>query len=218
MTKRTNSLKNLLCRLRFLSPRTFCFLTFAFLVSCASTTVINIEGYYPSPLVTQLPLKLGVLYSDDFQNFSFTEVDEVTGEPQYIIYSGNSQVQLFNTVLPAVFSEFSIVDDSLAPDALADVDMIFEPAIEDFQIGIPSKTRLQVYEVWIKYNMKLSAPDGSPIADWIMTAYGKAPEESFNAGDGLNEAAVEAFRDLAATFSLGFPRIPEVNSWLEANI
>lgn len=188
------------------------------LISCSSISTITIGGSYPSPLVPQLPLTLGVIYDDAFSAYSFTEVDEYSGEDQYIINSGASQVALFDTILPAVFSEVVYLSNADEASAYPGLDMIFEPDIEEFQIGLPQKTRLDVYEIWVKYNMRLSAPDGIPIADWVMTAYGKSPRSNFGTVDaGVNEAAVEAFRDLAATFSLGFTSIPEVNNWLQMN-
>jgi hypothetical protein len=70
----------------------------------------------------------------------------------------------------------------------------------------------------MKYNMKLSNPDGEYIADWVMTAYGKAPQENLQTVDaGVQGAAVVAMRDLAASFTLGFKDVPEVNEWLKAN-
>ncbi len=193
------------------------FLCFVF-ASCSSVNTITIQGSYPSPLVSQLPLTLGVVYDNIFSDYSFTEVDEYSGEDQYVINSGASQVALFNTILPAVFNEVVYLNN--ADDAVnyPDLDMIFKPAIEEFQIGLPQKTRLDVYEIWVKYNMSLTAPNGNTIADWVMTAYGKAPQSTFGSvDDGVNEAAIEAFRDLAATFSLGLTSIPEVNNWLQMN-
>jgi hypothetical protein len=208
-----SSLKHMFTGFRFLAPVVLCSL----LLGC-SVSVIEISGNYPSPLVTQLPLTLGVIYDDNFTNYSFTEIDEYSGEDQYIINSGTTQVQLFNTILPAVFYEVVFLDNLEDVASHPGLDMVFQPAIEEFQVGLPQKTRLDVYEIWVKYNMRLSAPDGASIADWVMTAYGKSPQETFGSVDaGVNEAAVEAFRDLAGTFSLGFTSIPEVNDWLRSN-
>jgi hypothetical protein len=93
---------------------------------------------------------------------------------------------------------------------------VFVPAIEEFQLGLPQKTKLKVYEIWVKYNMRLEKPDGAYIADWVMTAYGKSPTESFQSVDaGVQDATIVALRDLAASFTLGFAGIPEINEWLQ---
>ncbi len=214
MMSSTYNLKHLFSRFRTPTLLALCFSLFA----CSSISTINIEGSYPSPLVPQLPLSIGVIYDEAFSSYSFTEIDEYSGEDQYIINSGASQVALFNTILPAVFAEVVFLDSADNIADYPDLDMVFEPSIEEFQIGLPQKTRLDVYEIWVKYNMRLSDPGGDSIADWVMTAYGKSPRSSFGSVDnGVNEAAVEAFRDLAATFSLGFTTIPEVNNWLVVN-
>lgn len=214
MIRSTYNLKHMFSRFKIPTLLFLC----CVLVSCSSVSTINIEGSYPSPLVSQLPLTLGVIYENAFSGYSFTEVDEYSGEDQYIINSGASQVELFSTILPAVFNQVIYLSST---DEVADypnLDIIFTPAIEEFQIGLPQKTRLDVYEIWVKYNMRLTAPNGSAIADWVMTAYGKAPQSTFGSIDsGVNEAAIEAFRDLAATFSLGLTSIPEVNNWLQMN-
>jgi hypothetical protein len=181
----------------------------------ASTIVIN--GSYPSPLVRKLPITVGVYYPDELRNFSYTEIDDYSGQDQYILQSGGSQLALFNTVLPALFENVVMLD---SPDAAANpqVDAVFVPSIEEFQLGLPQKTKLKVYEIWMKYNMKLSKANGDYIADWVMTAYGKAPQENLKTVDaGVQDAADVAMRDLAASFTLGFSDVPEVNEWLKDN-
>ena len=185
------------------------------LASCAANT-INISGTYPSPLVRKIPITVGVYYPEELRNFSFTEIDDYTGDDQYIVNSGETQVELFNTVLPALF-EHVVMLDSLE-ERPGELDAVFVPAIEEFQLGLPQKTKLKVYEVWVKYNMRLEQPEGEYIADWVMTAYGKSPTESFQSVDaGVQDATVVALRDLAASFTLGFSGIPEVNEWLAEN-
>ena len=194
-----------------------CFALVLLLSACAAST-INISGSYPSPLVRKIPITVGVYYPEELRNFSFIEIDDYTGKDQYIINSGESQIELFNTVLPALFENVVMLEAPEAALSDSSIDAVFVPAIEEFQLGLPQKTKLKVYEIWMKYNMRLSNPDGEYIADWVMTAYGKAPNENFQSVDsGVKDAAVVAMRDLAASFTLGFSGIPEVNDWLKDN-
>lgn len=189
-------------------------LSLALLSGCGAST-INITGEYPAPLADKLPLTVGVYYDDAFRNYSFTEINDATGKDQLIINSGTTQMQLFDTVLPAVFENVVHLDTLDNVAERGNLDAVFVPAIQEFQVGLPDKTKLNVYEIWIKYNMRLSEADGDYIADWVMTAYGKSPTETFKSEDeGVNNATVVALRDLAASFTLGFKRIPEVNEWL----
>ncbi len=187
------------------------------LLTACSAATINIEGTFPAPLVQKLPLTVGVYYDEDFINHSFIEINDNTGDDQYIINSGASQIELFNTMLPAVFEQVVQLDSLESATGMSEIDAVFVPAIEEFQVGLPQKTRLNVYEIWVKYNMRLAQSNGDYIADWVMTAYGKSPEETFQSVDaGVNDAANVALRDLAASFTLGFSSIPEINEWLRS--
>jgi len=193
-------------------------LTVVLLLSSCAAKIIAISGTFPAPLTQKLPLTVGVFYGQDFTNHSFIEINGNTGNDQYIINSGSSQVELFNTMLPAVFQNVIVLDSIESANGRSDLDAVFVPAVEEFQVGLPQKTRLNVYEIWVKYNMRLAGSNGDYIADWVMTAYGKSPEETSlfqSVDDGVNNAANVALRDLAASFTLGFSDIPEVNDWLK---
>ena len=182
------------------------------LASCGVSKVV-IEGSYPSPNVAKLPLTLAVVYDEPLRSFSYIEYSE-TGAEEFNIASGESHVALFDAILPAMFQ--SVVQAASLEDAEAlGVDAIFVPTIDEFQLALPQKTKLDVYEVWIRYNLRFLAGDGGPIADWVLTSYGKTPTESMRtAGSAINDAAVVALRDLASSFSLSFAQVPEVRDWL----
>lgn len=189
-------------------------LTFlALLVTSCGVNSVVVEGSYPSPNIRRIPLTLGVYYDDELKNFSYMEYSE-TGQEEYKVDSGLTHMQLFGSVLPAMFERVVVLDE-LSEATSADVDAVFAPSIEEFQLALPQKTRLDAYEVWVKYNMRLLAPDGGYIADWVVTSYGKTPTESLRSVEsGINDATVGALRDLASNFSLSFGSVPEVSEWL----
>jgi hypothetical protein len=184
------------------------------LSGCGVSNVV-IEGSFPTPNINKIPVTVAVYYDDAIRGFSYLEYSE-TGQEEFNIESGQSHMELFNAVLPAMFDRVIVVDN--LEDARAEgVDAVFAPAIEEFQLALPAKTKLDVYEVWIKYNMRLITAEGDYIADWIVTSYGKTPTETFRSvADGINEAAVVALRDLASSFSLSFGQVPEVRDWLSS--
>ena len=184
------------------------------LSGCGVSNVV-IEGSFPTPNINKIPVTVAVYYDDAIRGFSYLEYSETVQE-EFNIESGRSHMELFNAVLPAMFDRVIVVDN--LEDARAEgVDAVFAPAIEEFQLALPAKTKLDVYEVWIKYNMRLLTAEGDYIADWILTSYGKTPTETFrSAADGINEAAVVALRDLASSFSLSFGQVPEVRDWLSS--
>tara|TARA_B110000116_G_scaffold84459_1_gene73572 strand:+ start:54 stop:662 length:609 start_codon:yes stop_codon:yes gene_type:complete len=182
------------------------------IANCGVSNVV-IDGSFPTPNIAKLPVSVAVIYDDALREFSFMEYTE-TGEEEFNIESGGSHIQLFNAVLPAMFDEVVFVDTIEEVQATG-ADAIFAPAIEEFQLALPAKTKLDVYEVWIKYNMRLLTAEGDYIADWVLTSYGKTPAETFRSTEAaINDAAIVALRDLASSFSLSFGQVPEVRTWL----
>lgn len=186
----------------------------AILSACGASSLV-VSGSYPSPNVRQIPLTLGVYYDETLRNFIYIEYSE-TGKEEYRIASGQTHMQLFDSILPSMFESVIVLDD-LASAQAQRVDAIFAPSIEEFQLALPQKTRLDSYEVWVKYNMRLLGPQGQYIADWVMTSYGKTPIATLRSTDaGINDATVGALRDLGSSFTLSFDTVPEVRDWLAA--
>ncbi len=197
---------------RRLLTRAGLFLSVLLLESCGVSNV-TIEGSFPTPNISKLPLTVAVYYDDALSEFAYLEYSE-TGAEEFNIESGQSHIELFNAVLPAMFEEVVVVDSMEAAEGRG-VDAVFAPLIEEFQLALPAKTKLDVYEVWIKYNMRLVTAEGDYIADWVLTSYGKTPIETFRTTEAaINDAAVVALRDLASSFSLSFTQVPEVRDWL----
>jgi len=183
------------------------------LLGACGVNSLVVEGNYPTPAVRKIPLTLGLYFDEDVRNFLYIEYTE-TGQEEYRVASGQTHVQLFGSLLPAMF-ERVVVLDSMDDASDAGVDAVFAPSIEEFQLALPQKTRLDAYEVWVKYNMRLLGPDGAYIADWVLTSYGKTPTENLlSAEGGINDATVSALRDLASNFTLSFSAVPEVRDWL----
>ena len=193
--------------------RTVLILVIASYLSACGVNNVVIEGSFPTPNINKLPLNVAVYYDPALTEFAYIEYSE-TGSEEYNIASGQSHVELFSTVLPAMFDGVVVVESIEEAEALG-VDAIFAPIIEEFQLALPAKTKLDVYEIWIKYNMRLMKADGDYIADWVLTSYGKTPSESLRSVEAaINAAAIVALRDLASSFSLSFSQVPEVKDWL----
>ena len=198
-------------QLQTMKPLTI-FLISCFLLSCGVSNLV-IQGSFPTPNINKIPLSVAVYYDDALRAFSYMEYSE-TGREEINIESGESHIRLFNAVLPAMFEEVIEVEGFDDPNVQG-VDAVFAPVIEEFQLALPEKTKLEVYEVWIKYNMRILNSRGVSLADWVVTSYGKTPTETFlSVEDGINDAAIVALRDLASSFSLNFTRVPEVQDWL----
>jgi len=178
---------------------------------CKST--LEVEGNFPTPIINQLPFDVGVIYGQTFSSYKYIEANK--DRNKWEIGIGKSQVQLFNTVLGAMFKNV-VITDKVGDESSTNFDMFIQPNIEEFQYNLPSETEVKMFEVWIKYNMKVYDGQGQLIADWIQTAYGKTPTAFFQTQEkALNEAMVIALRDLGAGLSIRFVRVPEINDWIK---
>lgn len=180
----------------------------AWIISGCSTT-LEVKGEFPTPVIDPVPITLGVNYQQAFRQYQYVEESEE--RDNWKISIGNAQTSLFEQVLPAMFSKIVAVDTT----DNTKVDLILQPILEEFQYNTPRETNIKMYEVWMKYNLKVYNQQGQLIADWIMTAYGKTPSAFMQSDQSaLNEALVVALRDAGARLSLSFVHVPEIKHWL----
>lgn len=185
----------------------------AMLAGCGASSV-KVEGDFPTPLVEQLPLTMGVYWSEAFSQYIYSEAGDGQGRPDWNIDAGGAQTKMFKGILPVMFDQV-VVLDSLPEDSPLEVDAIFYPQVEDLQFAVPRDTKSNVFEVWIKYKLQLLNNRGAVIADWILTAYGKTPEEFMTSQEAaINEAANVALRDAGAGFIVGFQQNDDIKQWL----
>ena len=96
------------------------------------------------------------------------------------------------------------------------MDAVLIPEVEELQYAIPAQTNVKVYEIWMRYRFELVTTDGTPIAQWTMSSYGKTPTALLQTDqDAVNLAAVMALRDAGANFATHFARVPAVQDWLQ---
>ena len=201
----TRSLSKLLSKLQHLTGLA---LVLSGLLLSACATRVEVAGHFPPALTHQLPIHALVVFKPAFANHRFqsTEGQDVS------IAVGQVQVELFTGLADSLFTR-STTTDSMPSKTKADLILI--PNVEDVQISIPSKSQLKVYEVWIKYNLQVFDNTGEPLADWIMTAYGKTPTRFLKSDtEALHQASIVAMRDAGAHFITGFARVPEIQQWL----
>ena len=184
---------------------TLLFAASALLLSACSTNV-TVKGDYPSPLGKPIPYNVGVVFDDGFKDYVFTR-DSIE------IKLGDAQTRMYSNLFGGMFANSTLLESR--DNIPADIDMVIVPNVDEIQIATPKDNRLKVYEVWIKYNMQVFDADGSSIADWLMTCYGKTPTASLkSSAKSLNLASIVALRDAGARMATGFVRVPEVQGWL----
>ena len=178
--------------------------------ACQQSMSIKVASEVPVPLMTQLPLSMGVFYDGELLNYVYEEDSDERSN--WRIDSGASHAALFARILPAMFRE--VTEVAGAPTD-APVDAVLVPRVAEMQFALPQETKTDFYEAWIKYEMTLLDPQGERIAAWLVTGYGKSSTEFMKSRDkGLNAAVNQALRDAGARFALGFPRVAAVKTWL----
>lgn len=191
------------------------------LAACGPNQVV-VQGEFPKPLLTKLPVTLGVYYDPEFRDHQFHDKSTSRTEADWIVHSGVAQMQMYDTLLGGMFERVVMLNDVPRTDrvsALDDeaVDIVLVPHVEEFQYAIPQHTKVNVFEVWLRYRYELYDAKGELVADWSMTSYGKTPTAFLQSAEAaVNLAAVVALRDAGANFAMNFARVPEVKQWIES--
>ncbi len=194
--------------------------------ACASNLVVTPPATFPQPLIKPLPLRLGVHFSEAFENYVYEQPVKQTRKnrqknknrkqkSKLRVNIGEAQTQMLSTVFDAMFTSVTAVDADALTQPSDTVDLLLVPEVLDFQFASPRITKVNVYEIWIKYQFSLQAADGEEIASWVVPAYGKTPTKFLKSkDDAVNLATRIALRDCGAAFIIGFARAPEIRNWL----
>ena len=180
------------------------------LAACAHT--VSVDGEFPAPIGSPHPLTVGVYLSDDFRKFTYSENRDDRDE--WNIDTGRAQKNLFETVLGSMFKE--TVNLSQYPSHLPQgLDLVIVPEVRELQFTMPRETRVNIFEVWIKYDMHAYNQQGDSVAEWVITAYGKTPTAFLKSQEAaLAQAINVALRDAGATLYTGFNRVPELQAFI----
>lgn len=184
------------------------------LCSCANKLIVS--GDFPTPLIQPMPYSVGIHYSPNFNNYIYEENAE--DRDKWIIHNGSAQTKQFNNVLTAMFDNVQIIENLPNINLPSNNDLIIVPYIHDFQYTMPRETKIKVYEVWLKYQIKILNSNGEVIADWVLTSYGKTPSAFLQSDEeAMNQAVIMSLRDAGISLSLKFENIPEIRRWLSNN-
>ena len=195
-------------------------LCLSLLGACANNVVV--KGNFPQPVLNKMPYTIGVYYDPEFRNHEFFDEATTREETDWLVRTGEAQVDMYNTLLPGMFQKVVMLNDIPRRDRVdvvgeEQVDAVLVPHVAELQYSIPSHTKINVFEIWMRYRYELYAPDGELLADWTMTSYGKTPTAFLQSAEAaVNLAAVVALRDAGANFAMNFSNVPEVKMWMES--
>ena len=185
---------------------------------CMSTSVdMARDTSFPIPLVTKVPLTVGLHLPEELLNYSLNEDHGDNGK--FSIDIGDAQRPMFLNLFTGMFTRVELVDDPTIPSVAVAGTLV--PTIAEMQFSTPLQTRTDYFEVWIRYQMRLYSRDGVLLGDWPLTAYGKANTQNYGMNSTqptLHAAALQACRDAMAFFTVQFPTVPQVQNWLAGEL
>ena len=173
------------------------------LAGCGPTR-FEVQPDIPTPLVTKIPVVVGVYVTPEFRD---TVYQEKRDGGNYEIAIGKSQSEGFLRLMDAMFDRVVPV---AATDAGASADPqirgVIEPVLEDFAFVTPVDSGSDVYAVSLRYRFNGYRPDGQAMDSWTFTGYGAAANEGMLGGgsDALKKAVQLAMRDAAAKLATEF--------------
>lgn len=178
--------------------------------ACKSSQVI-VEASFPTPLIAPLPVSMGVLIPEELFNFIYTE--DIPDQSLWTIALGDANVAMLEPLFKGMFRETR--DVAALPLGGADVglDGVIEPKLEKFEFDVPIGERDEFVEVWMQYQITVYEPDGTQVAQWPVSGYGKS-ELLRDQEDAVQRAAVVAMREAGATISTKFSEQPQIKEWL----
>ena len=180
---------------------------------CGPTHVV-VAGDYPKPLTPVIPVDGGLHFDAAFYHYSYSGEAGFDGK----VDLGASQVALFNQVFAAMFRS-AVEVNSIDQGSAGNLQLVISPQVEDVQLALPHDTQLEIYEMWIKYNIRVFDQRGELVADWVMTSYGKTLDTFLGSKkSAINQAAVAALRDAGAQLVTKFNRAPGVREWLQEQV
>jgi hypothetical protein len=186
-------------------------LTVAMALLSGCTANVRVDREFPVMVSTPRDLSAVLVMDDEFRSYVARPAAKTS------LRFGAAQVDLLSKAFRGLFTQVRVV--SSKEDAGPDADLVIIPSVREVQVSTPSESYLNVYEVWIKYNLDIETADGVPIDSWFLPAYGKTPSSyMLSRNAAIEDATVVALRDAGAKLMLDFFRIPAIHGWMQQHL
>jgi hypothetical protein len=185
------------------------------LAGCGSTQ-FEAQPVIPPPLVTRIPVVVGVHLPPEFREAVHREKRDGT---DYVITLGKAQADGFGRLMEAMFTRVvPLADPALAAATDPEIRGVLEPVLEEFSFVTPRDTGTSLYAVSLRYRINAYAPDGRPADSWTFTGYGALQSGSVPGGgtELLRQAAGLAMRDAGTKLVVEFREQAIARGLLEA--
>jgi hypothetical protein len=188
----------------------------ALLAGCG-TTQVAVQQVMPPPLVTRIPVVVGLHVPAAFREAVHRE--ERDGS-EFEIEIGKAQSEGFQRLMDAMFTRVVPVA-SVEAGAATDPEIrgVLEPVLTELSFVTPRDTGTPIYAVSLKYRINAYTPAGQPADSWTFTGYGAQPGSQIP-GQGrtlLQQAAALAMRDAGAKLAVEFREQAIVRGLIDAS-
>lgn len=186
------------------------------LLAGCGTTQFEAQPAIPPPLITRIPVVVGVHMPAAFREAVHREEHDGV---DYAITLGKAQADGFGRLMDAMFTRAVPVSASDAGAATdPEIRGVLEPVLEEFSFVTPRDTGTSLYAVSLRYRINAYTPDGTLVDSWTFTGYGAQPVGSVP-GQGtaaLQQAAGMAMRDAGTKLAVEFREQAIVRGLIDA--
>jgi hypothetical protein len=186
------------------------------LLAACGTTQFEAQTVIPAPLITQIPIVVGVHITPEFREQVHRE-ERNGGDIQVAV--GKAQTDGFMRLLTAMFTRVVPVP-SVAAGAATDPEIrgVLEPVLEEFSFITPSDTGTSLYAVSLKYRVNAYRPSGELIDSWTFTGYGAESAMGLptQGKPALQRATALAMRDAGTKLAVEFREQAIVRGLIES--
>jgi len=187
------------------------------LLGGCGTTQFEAQTVIPAPLITQIPIVVGVHITPEFRDQVHRE-ERDGGDIEIAV--GKAQTAGFLRLLTAMFTR-AVPVPSVAGGAAIDPEMrgVFEPVLEEFSFITPADTGTSLYAVSLKYRVNAYRLSGELIDSWTFTGYGAEPSMGLptQGKAALQRATALAMRDAGTKLAVEFREQAIVRGLIDAN-
>ena len=178
--------------------------TLALLVAGCGPTRFEAELKVPPPLVSRIPIVVGVYVPEEFRTRVY---EEKRRDYSISVAIGKAQTDCYMRLMNAMFLRAVPVQGTTAA-SITDPEMraIFEPVLEDFSFITPRDSNAPVYAVSVKYRINGYSRAGQIFDSWTFTGYGSVESSTMGlkGTNALKAATGLAMRDAAAKLAAEF--------------
>ncbi len=198
------------------APRFVAALLVAAVAGCG-TTQFEAEPVFPAPLITRIPIVVGVYVPPEF---SARVHEEKRDGIDYRIVLGKAQSDGFQRLLGAMFNRVVPLPSVAAGGSDPEIRGVLEPVLEEFAFITPRDAGTPLYAVSLKYRVNAYTPAGQLSDSWSFTGYGAQPSSGLpgQGTESLQRATALAMRDAGAKLVTEFREQAVIRGLLPAEV